>query len=125
MARTNIVANIASISLLTAYPTLPIGAGTASPTLTSNSDPLSRSTPLVDSKTMVLAYNSDVSAHTITFTSVPDSINRGGDITGYSVAAGAIALFGPFKSVGWSQAGNLLFIDVADAHVQLSVLQLP
>src|SRR5579862_2267096 len=100
MARTNIVPNVAAtaapFSLLTAYPTLPPAAGALCPTQTSTSDPTSRSTPLVDSKTMVLAVNSDTVTHSITITSVPDSINRAGDISAFNLgvagSTGAIAL---------------------------------
>lgn len=121
MARTNIVAQ----TLLGAYPTLPITAGGADPGFTSNSDPTDRSTALIDTKTVVIAHNTDVSSHTITFTSVADSLNRPGDITAYSVAAGGISIFGPFRASGWAQTGNVLFIDVSDAHVELAVITLP
>ena len=121
MARTNIVAQ----SLLGSYPALPVSPGAADPGFTSTSDPTDRVTALVDSKTIVIAKNSDVSNHTITFTSVPDTLLRPGDITAYQVDAGDISIFGPFKNAGWGQTGNLLFIDVSDAHVQLAVITLP
>jgi hypothetical protein len=130
MARTNIVANAAGVSLLTSYPTLPIGSDAATPSFTSTSDvAISRQTALIDGKTMVLAYNSGTIAHTISFTSIVDSLNRAGDIETYSVkpasAAVPIAIFGPFKSPGWAQTGNVLFIDYSDKELQVAVLTLP
>jgi hypothetical protein len=121
MARTNIVAQ----SLIGAYPALPIAPGGADPSLTSTTDPTDRVTALIDSKTVVLAHNSDTAPHTITFTSALDSLNRAGDITAYQVDAGDISIFGPFKAVGWQQSGALLFIDTSDPHVQLAVITLP
>lgn len=120
MARTP----IASQSFLGSYPELPLAALEADLMFTAIDDPLSRSTPLVDSKTVVLALNTDGSSHTVTFTSVLDSLKRDGDITNYSVAAGKIAAFGPFRSAGWAQGSNL-FIDVSDAKLRLAVIRLP
>lgn len=116
---------ITAQSLLGAYPALPITPGAATLSQTSNSDQTDRTTPLVDSKTLVTAHNSDSGAQTITFTSVADSpYNRAGDITAYSLAAGEIAYFGPFKTAGWASSGQLL-IDVSDAKVLLTVITLP
>lgn len=122
MARTNIVPQV-NVPI-GSYPTLPLSAGFADLSLTSTSDPTDRSTPLVDRKTMVLAYNSDSSAHTITFTSATDTLNRKGDIAAYSMAALKISVFGPFQNIGW-QTGGLLLIDVSDPKVQLAVITLP
>jgi hypothetical protein len=120
MARTTIT----SQSLLGAYPTLPISAGGADLEFTANTDPTDRSTPIVENKTVVLAYNTDTSAHTITINSAPDTFNREGDITAYSVAAGKVACFGPFKAAGWANAG-VLEIDVSDPKLEVAVIQLP
>ena len=82
-------------------------------------------TPIVEGKTFVIAHNTGVGARTITITSQPDTITkRTGDITAYSIGAGEIATFGPFKAVGWSNAGNL-DIDVSHAEVKLAILTLP
>lgn len=122
MARTNIVPQV-NVPI-GAYPALPLAAGFADIGWTSNTDPTDRSTALVDKKTMVLAYNSDTVAHTVTFTSAVDPNNRKGDITGYSIAAGKVACFGPFQNTGW-QVGGLLLIDVNDPKVGLAVITLP
>lgn len=115
---------IAAQTLPGAYPVLPLGAGSVTLTLTGTTDQTDRETPLVDAKTVVVAYNSDTGAHTVTFTSAADSYNRTGDITAYSLAAKDIAMFGPFRSAGWATDGKLQ-IDVSDAKVQLAVMTLP
>lgn len=120
MARTT----VASQAFIGSYPTLPVGSGVADIDFTPDTDPTDRSTPLVDNKTVVLAYNTDVSAHTITINSAPDSLNREGDITAYSVAAGKVAAFGPFRTTGWA-IGGVLEIDVSDPKLTLAVVQLP
>lgn len=119
MARTNIAAQ----TLPGAYPALPLTPGsnlTEVPGDVTNGN----STALVEGKTMVVAHNINVAAKTITFTSVVDAFGRTGNITAYSIAAGAIKLFGPFKLAGWSNAGNL-DIDVNHADVLLAVVSLP
>lgn len=120
MARTAIVAQ----SLAGSYPSLPYGAGTADLAWTATDDPTDRETPIVENKTVVLAWNTDVDPQTITINSQPlATYNREGDIV-YSVGAGKIARFGPFKAAGWSNAGKL-DIDVADPLVRLAVVTLP
>lgn len=120
MARTTIAAQ----TLAGAYPTLPISAGAADFLETAVDDPTDRQTPLVDGKTLVIARNTDSGAHTITISSVTDTFNRTGDITAYSIAAGKVARFGPFKSAGWANAGQLL-IDISSPLVRLTVVTLP
>lgn len=121
MARTNIPANS---SLVGSYPAVPLSAGAADVTETAVDDPTDRMTSLIDNKTYLLAHNTDTVARTITIGSTLDSLNRKGDITAYSIAAGKLALFGPFRTVGWSNGGNLN-IDVSDPKVRLAVLTLP
>jgi len=120
MARSVINANLTPGS----YPDLPIAGNALDLSFTANSDPTSRYALLVNSKTYVLAWNTDSGSHTITFTSVPDSVNRPGDIT-YTVGAGVISQFGPFQAYGWSQDGAQLWIDVSDAKVLVAVVTLP
>lgn len=120
MARTAIAAH----TLVGSYPELPLAPAEADLIFTANDDPVSRQTALVNAKTVVIVYNTDVSAHTITFTSVENTTHRTGDITAYSVAAGKLAAFGPFQSAGWAYGGQLQ-IDVSDPKLRLSVLTLP
>ena len=120
MARTAIPA----FTLDGAYPVLPYEAGAADFIQSAVDDPTDRDTPLVDSKTVVIAHNTDSAPHTITITGVVDEKNRRGDISAYSIAAGKISRFGPFKSPGWANAGKLQ-IDVSDPLVRLSIITLP
>lgn len=119
MSRTNIVAQ----TLPGAYPALPLAGGSVTLTEVPADVGNGNITPIVESKTVVLAHNINVAAKTITFTSAVDSFNRTGDITSYSIGAGKIAAFGPFKSGGWNNSG--LEIDANHADVLLAVITLP
>jgi hypothetical protein len=123
MARTNIPAQ----PRVGPYPTqAQLDDGDLIPSLTSISDPTDRYTALVDNKTSVMAVNSDSAPHDITITAAPDTpFNRAVDLV-VTLAAGEIAVLGPFKQAGWSNSlgptNNLLFIDVSDPKVQMAVL---
>lgn len=106
------------------YPVLPLTPGSADWTETANDGPTDLYCALLNGKTVIVAHNTDVGAQTITINSVPDSYNREGDITTYSIAAGKIARFGPFQTAGWANGGNLEF-DLSSPLVRVAVLQLP
>lgn len=110
--------------------------GGAYPTITANSRDLAEvagnavdgnSTPIVNGKTLLVAHNTDSGAHTVTIDSTPDALGREGDITAYSIGAGEIATFGPFKRVGWEQddVSHLLHWTTNDATVKFAVITLP
>jgi hypothetical protein len=120
MARTNIAAQ----TLPGAYPTLPPAANSLDLTTVAADIANGNETAIVDNKTVVLAKNDDVGAVTITFTSVADTLGRTGDITAYSIGAGELAVFGPFKLVGWTHSGKL-WIDGSDVDLKLAVITLP
>jgi hypothetical protein len=120
MSRTTVAAQTTA----GAYPVLPYGAAAADFSLTANDGATDLTTPLVDGKTMIIAYNSDSGAHTITINSVADQFNRTGDVSAYSIGAGKIARFGPFRTVGWGNAGALTF-DLSDPKIRVAVLTLP
>lgn len=125
MARTAIVAQTPPLNAAAGYyPATPLIASSANLTWTGNSDPTNRQTTITEAKTLLLAQNTDTTAHTISITSVPDSQNRTGDISGYSIAPGAVACFGPFRAAGWGLSGQLQ-IDVSDSHIEMAVLTLP
>jgi hypothetical protein len=106
------------------YPLTPVTPGALTLVFTAGGDQTDRNVVLANGKTCVLAYNSDDSAHTITITSQPDSVNRLGTITDYSLDPGEIALLGPFLTAGWSNAGKL-DIDVDDPLLKTTILNLP
>jgi hypothetical protein len=123
MARTNIVAT--ALATVGAYPTAAqISGDTMIPSLTGTSDPTDRSTLLVPGKTLVVAHNTDSAPHTITVTSVADALNRTFDLV-QTMEAGEIWVFGPVMPLGWNQSGNVLFLDVSSALIQIAVLTLP
>lgn len=113
------------------YPTLQPSAGSLALSWQAADPSLFQYTPLVSGKTVVLAMNTDSGAHTVTFSSVVDSpFKRTGDITAYSLAAitgttPVVAVFGPFLSGGWSQAGAQLWFQADDATVKFAVITLP
>ena len=126
MARLNIVAQTTP----GAYPVLPLVANSQDLAFTGIADQTDRETPLVDKKTFVLAWNTDVSARTITFDAVAETVtfNRDGDIGPYSIGADEVAMFGPFRLTGFNKGtatAPLLFVDVESALVRLAVITLP
>jgi hypothetical protein len=117
--------NVAAQTTPGAYPTLPVGANTRDLAFQVYDAGLFNHTAIVDGKTLVLIQNVAVGAKTVTFLSVADgTFHRTGDITAYSLGAGEIALFGPFKTAGWSNAG-FLDIDAEDANIKIAVITLP
>ncbi len=122
MARTA----VAPQTPLGSFPSLPVGAGTA--TLAEQAwDTLNGNYAVITSgKTYLFCHNTDSGAQTVTIASVADPQKRTGDITTYSIAAGGIAVFGPFVTtpVGWAQstpAANALWFDASDATVHFIV----
>lgn len=120
MARTNIAAQ----TLAGSYPSLPLAGGSADLTMTAADTVNQNMTPLVNLKTVVLAHNTGAGSHTITFTSVADTLNRTGDITAYACGIGKISRFGPFATVGWALAGKLQF-EANHAEIEFAVITLP
>jgi hypothetical protein len=76
-------------------------------------------------KDLILAFNSDVSPHTVTINSVADDKGRTGDITAESIAAGVYKIFGPFSKSYWAQSDGNIYFEASDATVKFAVIQLP
>jgi hypothetical protein len=74
---------------------------------------------------LIIAHNSGASPYTVTVTSVADDEGRSGDITVYSIAAGTIAILGPFKRHGWAQTNGMIYLEAENASVKFGVLALP
>lgn len=106
------------------YPVTPLDAGAADLVFTSTGDQPDRNVILSSGKTLVIAHNTDADPHTLTINSVADNLNRVGDIEEYIVGAGKIALFGPFLSAGWSNAGKL-DTDVDDPLLVVTIVNMP
>lgn len=80
---------------------------------------------LLTGREIVLIQNTDTVARTVTITSTPDPQGRSGDITAASVAAGAIAVVGPFGLPGWIQPDGYLYLEASNAAVKFGVITLP
>jgi hypothetical protein len=80
---------------------------------------------LIPGKTILIARNANAGSQTITVTSVADQQGRTGDITTYSLAAGAIVALGPFQTEGWRQSDGNLYAVASHIDVKFSVLYLP
>jgi hypothetical protein len=76
-------------------------------------------------KELVIAHNTGGSPYTVTINSAADEYGRTGDITAYSIAAGAIAVFGPFPVHGWRQTNNYINLEANNIAVKFGVIVLP
>lgn len=75
---------------------------------------------------IVMARNTDASAHNVTISSTADFAGRSRDITLESVPAGAIRFYGgPFAVAGWQQSDGQLYISSDSALVKFTVIQIP
>lgn len=97
------------------YPALPVTALSADATmqaLTGSSGSNGNQAAFGNfNRIMAVVWNSDVSGHTFTATSVASAniFNRTGDISAYAIAAGVFSVFF-FERNGWAQSdGNLYF----------------
>lgn len=99
-----------------------IGVGAA--TLTETAADVSNGNQFVMSgDEQIIAHNSGASAYTVTLSSAPDFLGRTKDITTYSIAAGAIAYFGPFKTHGWKQSTGKFFLDASNAAIKYAIVR--
>jgi len=71
---------------------------------------------------IIVAHNTGASARTVTITSTADSLGRTGDITADSIAAGAIAFYGPFNGEGWKQADGYIYFEANNAEVKFGII---
>lgn len=108
------------------YPTLPPAAGSLAVTEAAPSvagDGVSFA--FVPGRTILMVRNTNAAAQTVTLTSVPDTQGRSGDVSAYSLAAGAIAFLGPFSGEGWRQADGSIYAVASHVDVKFTALQLP
>ena len=106
---------------------LPTDTNYAGATLTwteTNSTPADGESVVSTGKDLILAFNSSAGALTATITSSADSLGRTRTMS-LAVAAGAYAMFGPFRQTGWQQTdGNIYFSSTATT-MKWAVLRLP
>lgn len=74
---------------------------------------------------LLLVYNSAGAPGTVTVASVADALQRTGDITTYSVPAGAWAMLGPFSQTGWKQSDGTVYVNTSATTMQVAVVRLP
>jgi hypothetical protein len=123
MAETRILVN--PQTLPGAYPTLQPGAGSRKITFAACDASNFNRVVIVENKTVILVKNAHVSdPKTVTIVSAVDDKNRTGDITAYSIVAGDIAVFGPFKTAGWTTTGHLE-LRGASTDIQFACITLP
>lgn len=71
-------------------------------------------------KDLVIAHNTGASPYTVTIT----NLDGADSISTYSLAAGEIAIFGPFDLTGWCEADWKIYLEASNAAVKFGVLDL-
>lgn len=117
MARTTINKS----TRLGSYPALPLAGGSADVSMQAASGSSGSNGNQIPfgaaSKLIVIVQNTAGVSGTVTFTSLADPFNRTGDISAYSLAAGAIAEF-EFQRAGWCQSDGNLYCEASAATVK-------
>jgi hypothetical protein len=106
------------------YPVVPLAALSADITWTA-ADVVNKEQVALTGREIVLAWNTDAGAQTVTINSSPDPQSRTADIAAYSIGAGLISGFGPFPLEGWAQGDGTLHLEASSANVKFAVLRLP
>lgn len=101
------------------------GADSADLTMTA-ADTSNQNQFVASGRDLVIAHNTGGSAYTVTITSKEDPhYGRLGTITTYSIGAGEIAIFGPFKRPGWVQSDGYVYLEASNAAVDFGIAALP
>lgn len=126
MARTT----LAKTTLLGSYPSLPLAANSADLVLTAVTGSSGSSGNQIAwgdfGRLLVIVQNSHATnAYTVTFTSLasPSTLNRSGDISAYSLAAGEIGVF-IFERNGWYQSDAMLYCEGENAAIKIGCVGL-
>jgi len=106
----------------TAYPTLPVSANGLDVAFEA-ADPTNKNQFAPSGDDLVLVWNQDVGAQTVTLTSVADDLNRTGDISAYSVGVDEIAMI-RVKSKGFLQTDGKIYLEASAATVFFAVIPL-
>jgi hypothetical protein len=72
---------------------------------------------------LLLIYNSDAAAQTVTITSTPDTLGRTSDIAAYSIPAGAFAAIYVTSKLGWVQSDGTIHLTASTATVKFAVVR--
>ena len=75
---------------------------------------------------LVIAWNPDVGAHTVTIDSTSNQQGRTLDVTADSIGAGATHVYGPFTSkLGWVQGDGTLNFEADSALIEFTIIRMP
>jgi hypothetical protein len=118
MARTTLT----KTTPLGSYPSLPIAADGADAVFAA-ADVSNKNQFKLETGDILLAWNSGASPYTMTLTSIADVRKRTGDVTTYSLAAGDIAVFGPFELEGWRQTDGYFYLEASNAAVKFAIIK--
>ncbi|MBI5964938.1 MAG: hypothetical protein HY863_15775 [Chloroflexi bacterium] len=116
---------LTKVTLLGSYPALPIAANAADVAFVA-ADVTNKEQIVPGGNDLIVVWNTHATnPYTVTFNSVADDKNRTGDITAYSIGAGEIAMFGPFKQTGWMQTDGKMYMEASNAAIKYAVIALP
>lgn len=102
-------------------PNVTFAAGTADLTWTS-ADVSNLNSFTMSGKEIVFCRNTHATnPYTVTLTSAPDALGRTKDIAAYSIAAGKVARFGPFATLGWRQSTGKFHLQGENASIQFAI----
>lgn len=116
---------LTAISPIGSYPVTPLTANSADLTFTA-ANPTDKEQVAASGKDLILVWNTHAAnPYTVSFDSVKDEKNRVGDIDAYSIGAGEIACFGPFKQAGWMQSDGNIYFEAENAAIKYAVIRVP
>jgi hypothetical protein len=72
---------------------------------------------------IIIAQNTDASAHTFTVASVADHLGRTQDITAYSVPANSSVAIQMSALEGWKQSDGNVYLNSSDATLKFAVVR--
>lgn len=122
MARTTIPA-ASIITPLGPYPTLPVSAGALALVWQASDTTNLNQFALGTGKYTILVRNTAGAAGTVTFTSSADQQKRTGDITAYSIPAGAQMAFNLDQQLGWIQSDGMFYLQGSAATIEFCILR--
>lgn len=100
-----------------------VAAGALLPTFTAY-DAANKNEFLCTGRELLLIKNAHASlAKTVTILTAADPQGRKNDITAYSIAAGATALFWFGSIVGWDSGSGKVWLDAEDNNIQFCVVR--
>lgn len=73
---------------------------------------------------LLVAQNTGASSHNISLSSVADLQGRTGNITNEAIAAGAIKIIGPLKTLGWCQSDGKIYCNADHAEVKFGIIKI-